>query len=375
MFLLRPKYFIFYLITGVLLLQCRHDNRAHDPYYDDVSIITPTSNVQSISPVSSTSILFASVTRIATCGNFIVLMGKKIGADKDYWIHIADTNSDSLVFISAIPVGGATHEMESIYQLIPRNNGNIGLYDWRKSILKTFMLDSIYYNPDINHEPIATITFDKRRLRNIVSFDDVSYVANSIETTPMNRFYYFDSIGKFLKGGSSYPSLPAQLDSIGWPEAYYCSTCYSSLHNILVLANQSTDLIELYSYSHDELSLYKKLYGPDRFKSYFESSYEGSAHSIYPIADLTRDAYFSINCTDDMFYVLYSGHLVESRSATSALSTGSFSRLLVFNYDGWLISEYRLEQPVIGVIAIDTERNTLWGISHNNDQALVMYQL
>ena len=134
------------------------------------------------------------------------------------------------------------------------------------------------------------------------------------------------------------------------------------------LAYRYTDRVEFYDTDH---RLMHSVSGPDRFEPYFTTQQKDNGVSRQMIDDITRIGFLSVASNADHLYCLYSGKVVYPTQKPAGYDPGSGSRIFKFDWEtGELVAMIATTQPLTQ-IAIGSEANVIYGISHENDTQLI----
>lgn len=270
-----------------------------------------------------------------------------------------------------IPHGSGDGELESIYSWHSRGD-TLYVYD-----ISLGRINQHEYS-DGNWLGAPTISFKLKdaSLADFAALGDGQFAGSPYDNVLQSKLVKFGRDGVLQETGLPYPyeSGSQQYQKHNLPEVYYTSMCYSQAHDRLFMAYRNADRVEVYkNIARNVGELEKDVIGPYGYKAEFrEVTSEGGDSFLDPIVDVTRHCYFSANCDDETVMVLYSGELMES-SEPREPEDDLIDKVLVFNWEGEVITSYSLDPPIMGQFSVNFDRKEIYGISNVDDVKVYQY--
>ncbi|MBW3466968.1 BF3164 family lipoprotein [Arthrospiribacter ruber] len=148
----------------------------------------------------------------------------------------------------------------------------------------------------------------------------------------------------------------------------------SSIHNGVLTSNPTKDKFIKVGVQRDYIEILDKksgkiisIRGPEQFMPDFKIDYSAG----YPMPQTSNDNpffYTSVSAESNNFYVLYSG-----KTMRQIMQGNSYESVLVFDYEGNLISAYDLDFTLLS-FTVDEENRIFYGITYDSEPNVVAYR-
>lgn len=241
-----------------------------------------------------------------------------------------------------------------------RETDSFWAYDIIQKKMQEYSIKAIINNLD--SPPIQSIRIKDVGCLNPMVISDQIIIANSGQTKPLGRFFFYNNKGETIDIKGNYPEYGKDIPLIAKSEVFSCKMGLKPDKSKIVLAYSMTDLIEIYN---AEGKLLKRMHGPDCFSPLFEIRENQGGFQVVPFKE-AKDAYVFPITTDEEFWVLYSG---------KSQSPGEYhmETLLSFNWDGRPLANYVLDVPIFG-FDVDWDNRIIYGLSHKPKPSIYTFK-
>lgn len=328
-------------------------------------------------------------TRYADCSTF---SWKDVGNEiklEGYELNLSDILTRPMrISISDSTLILLNNDNEKMIQLIDLNNEKeIGCYGSFGSgptdmispryVYKKDSVLSIYDSGLLRFNQYIIAGDSILKLKNSIQytsfFEDVFILSDSILVASVLdlrlkkiSFFQRDSL---LNTIGDYPSTKDNTfssEGLAQMEGFSSSFAWNCSKKKIAVAYKLTDLIEIYD---ENGILESRTHGPDIFYPSKIVKNIGNTQKVTANIGEERDAYFSPIATSKEIYVLYSGRFYRPGEKNYLLD-----RLFVFDWDGNLLRQYKLDIPIFRFV-IDENKQILYGITDSPEFRIVRFNL
>lgn len=205
---------------------------------------------------------------------------------------------------------------------------------------------------DLDKELIRTLDFDRLN-------DSVFIVP---DYTGQHRISFVNSNGNILKHAFEIPSSTEKENSVVLAQAWRSFISYNPYHDILGMATQLGQVIEIYDLKRDAVI---KIVGQERGTPQFLNR---GGYAV-PTGIM---GYSDIHVGQDYIYALFWGSSFEDIKEQGQQHQDGGRYVHVFDLQGNPIRQYVLDRYITG-FHIDEEKRTMIGLDVNSNQPIVAY--